>query len=163
MKHLLIIRHAKSSWDLKTLTDFDRSLNERGHQDAPAMAKRLLNQNVAIDLFVSSTANRALTTAIYFAEAYKKSENDIVKVDALYHAMPDVFYKTIEVINNNIDSVAIFSHNPGITEFVNELTSTKIDDMPTCGVFAIKVNSNSWVDFAKSKKEFWFFDYPKNL
>jgi len=161
MKSLLIIRHAKSSWDLKTLNDFDRSLNERGHRDAPAMAQRLLAKNIAIDLFVSSSANRALTTATYFAEAYQKTESDILKIDELYHAMPDVFYKTIATINNSIDSVAIFSHNPGITEFVNELTSTKIDDMPTCAIFAVKVNSNSWSDFAKAKKEFWFFDYPK--
>jgi len=161
MKSLLIIRHAKSSWDLKTLNDFDRSLNERGHRDAPAMAQRLLAKNIAIDLFVSSSANRALTTATYFAEAYQKTESDILKIDELYHAMPDVFYKTIATINNSIDSVAIFSHNPGITEFVNELTSTKIDDMPTCAIFAVKVNSNSWSDFAKAKKEFWFFDCPK--
>ncbi len=161
MKSLLIIRHAKSSWDLKTLNDFDRSLNERGHRDAPIMAERLLAKNVAIDLFVSSTANRALTTAIYFAEAYNKTENDILKIDELYHAIPDVFYKTIATISNSVDSVAIFSHNPGITEFVNELTPTKIDDMPTCGIFGIKINTNSWTDFSKAKKEFWFFDYPK--
>ncbi len=161
MKQLLIIRHAKSSWDLKVLTDFDRTLNERGHKDAPAMARRLLDKNIAIDLFVSSTANRALTTAIYFAEAYNKTESDIMKIDELYHAMPDVFYKTIKALNNNIDSVAIFSHNPGITEFVNELTSTKIDDMPTCGIYAIKINTNSWSEFEKAKKEFWLFDYPK--
>jgi len=162
MKQLLIIRHAKSSWDPGILKDFDRTLNQRGHQDAPAMAQRLLDKNISIDLFISSTAKRAFTTAAYFAKAYAKTENDIEKIDELYHAMPPVFYETIDQIEDTIDTVAIFSHNPGITEFVNQLTSTKIDDMPTCAIFAIKIDIKSWKNFAKSNKEFWFFDYPKN-
>lgn len=161
MKQLLIIRHAKSSWELGVLNDFDRGLNERGQIDAPAMATRLMNKNIAIDLFVSSTAKRAFTTATHFATAYKKTTDDILKVDELYHAAPPIFYKTIARLNDAYNSVAIFSHNPGITEFVNELCSTKIDDMPTCGVFAVKINIESWTNFVAAKKEFLFFDYPK--
>jgi len=41
MKTLLLIRHAKSSWDQPGLSDFDRPLNERGKKDAPVMAKRV--------------------------------------------------------------------------------------------------------------------------
>lgn len=161
MKQLFIIRHAKSSWDITAFTDFERTLNERGHTDAPAMAKRLIEKNIAIDLFVSSSAVRAFTTAAYFATAYSKTQNEIVKVDALYHAPPPVFYKTIEKIDDSLNSLAIFAHNPGITDFVNELTSTHIDNMPTCGIFAVRVNTHSWANFTVSKKEFWFFDYPK--
>ncbi|MGC5317030.1 SixA phosphatase family protein, partial [Escherichia coli] len=68
MKQLIIVRHAKSSWANIGMSDFERPLNERGNRDAPEMANRLINRNVAIDAFVSSTANRALTTAIYFAK-----------------------------------------------------------------------------------------------
>ena len=59
MKKLLLVRHAKSSWDDPFQKDFDRPLNERGHSDAPLMAKRLLKQDIDIDAFVSSTAVRA--------------------------------------------------------------------------------------------------------
>ena len=55
----------------------------------------------------------------------------------------------------------MFSHNPGITAFVNELTTTSVDNMPTCAIFALNINCNSWSDFRIAKKEFWFFDYPK--
>ena len=58
-KILLIIRHAKSSWELGTLNDFDRPLNDRGKKDAPMMAKRLLDKKIKIDAFVSSPAKRA--------------------------------------------------------------------------------------------------------
>ena len=65
-KTLLIIRHAKSSWDIGTLTDFERPLNERGKRDAPEMAARLKKRNIKIDAFVSSPAKRAKKTAELF-------------------------------------------------------------------------------------------------
>ena len=161
MKQLLMIRHAKSSWATPGQEDFERPLNERGHHDAAMMAKRLLEKQIRIDAFVASTANRAFTTATYFAEAYQKKANDILAVRKLYHAYEPVFSDVISELNNEIDSAAIFAHNPGITDFVNELCPTKIDDMPTCGIFAVKVELTHWKDFRTAKKSFWFFDYPK--
>jgi len=162
MKTLLIIRHAKSSWDIGTLNDFERPLNERGKKDAPEMAKRLLDKKIIIDAFVSSPAKRAKKTAELFCEVYNHKEEDIIFISALYHANSHAFYHTIENFADTYNTVAIFSHNPGITSFVNELTeSLRIDNMPTCGAFAIKVDTNKWKDFKRSKKEFLFFDHPK--
>ncbi len=161
MKELLIIRHAKSSWANPGQDDYDRPLNNRGEHDAPMMAQRLLDRKIKIDAFVSSTANRAFTTASYFAEAYKRKQKEIVGMKKLYHAYPDIFYEVIRELDDKYNSVAIFAHNPGITYFANELTLTKIDDMPTCGIFALKITIEQWKDFEKGKKAFWFFDYPK--
>ena len=61
-----------------------------------------------------------------------------------------------------MDCIALFSHNNGITDFANRLTSARVDNIPTCGIFAIKIKSNSWKDFRNAEKGFWFFDYPKN-
>ncbi len=162
MKKLLIIRHAKSSWDPSVLNDFDRPLNNRGETNAPIMAKRLSKRKVKIDAFVSSPAKRALSTAQYFAEAYGKKLKHIVQIPSLYHAGVPIFKNVIEQLHDNDSCVAIFSHNPGITDFVNELTSVKIDNMPTCGVFAVDVDIDHWKDFESAKKVFWFFDYPKS-
>ena len=71
--------------------------------------------------------------------------------------------ETIETIDDSLNSVAIFSHNPGITEFVNTLTKTQIDDMPTCGIFAVEIDITSWKSFKKASKKFLFFDYPKSV
>ena len=71
VKTLLIIRHAKSSWDIGTLNDFDRSLNDRGKRDAPMMAKRLIDKTIMIDAFVSSPAKRAKKTAEWFRQTQK--------------------------------------------------------------------------------------------
>ncbi|CAN5670275.1 histidine phosphatase family protein [soil metagenome] len=161
MKALLLIRHAKSSWDTPSQKDFDRPLNDRGHHDAPAMAERLLNKQIKIDAFISSTAKRALSTAKYFAKAYEKTDHDIIKIAALYEAPYDVFYDVIDKLDDTFNSIAIFAHNPGITAFANYLTKTRIDNMPTCGIFAIQANINSWSAFENASKTFWFVDYPK--
>ncbi|MFP5040598.1 SixA phosphatase family protein [Parasediminibacterium sp. JCM 36343] len=167
MKQLLIIRHAKSSWDSPTQNDFDRPLNGRGHKDAPNMVKHILGNQITIDAFISSTAARAFTTATYFAEAYKqagfKNNLGVVGKPELYHASPTVFYEVIGHANDEWQTIAVFAHNPGITEFVNGLTNTRIDDMPTCGIFAITIDTDKWSDFEKAPKSFWFFEYPKNL
>lgn len=93
MKSVIIIRHAKSSWDFSS-SDFARPLNDRGHHDAPVMADRLLNKNIKIDNFISSPANRALTTAEYFFEAFNPlgdKNTGIIKIPELYHAAVSVF------------------------------------------------------------------------
>ncbi|MGZ5287079.1 MAG: SixA phosphatase family protein, partial [Flavisolibacter sp.] len=84
MKTLLLVRHAKSSWDTPGMKDFDRPLNERGKQDAPEMAKRISDKGINIDLFVSSTAKRAKKTAQYFAETFGEKKAEIKLVDELY-------------------------------------------------------------------------------
>ena len=161
MKILLIIRHAKSSWELETLNDFERSLNERGKKDGPIMARRLLDKNISIDAFISSPAKRAKKTAELFCEAFNKKKEDIIFISPLYHATPEIFFDVVGRLDETYNSVAIFSHNPGITEFVNELSDdVVVDNMPTCSVFAVKSNITKWKDFAKAKKELLFFDYP---
>jgi phosphohistidine phosphatase len=67
----------------------------------------------------------------------------------------------VSSINNYCQSAAIFSHNPGITEFVNLLTTNRIDNMPTSGIFAVRTSIENWNEFRKGEKEFFFFDYPK--
>ncbi len=162
MKQILIIRHAKSSWNNNLLSDFDRPLNERGEHDAPEMANRILKRGIQLQAIVSSTAVRAFSTAVFFAKSQEIKKSAIIQIDKLYHAPAHVFYEVIQELDDKLDRVAIFSHNPGITHFVNELTDTRIDNMPTCGIYAINIPIKHWSEFAEVDKLFWFFDCPKN-
>jgi phosphohistidine phosphatase len=162
MKSLLIIRHAKSSWDPAILNDFDRPLNERGKRDAAEMAKRLNRKKIRIDLFIASPAKRAKKTAIAFIEEYGRDEKEILFIPALYHAPVQTFLEVITGVEDNYSSIAVFSHNPGITAFVNTLTHVQLDNMPTCGVFGITTDADHWSEFASAKKDFLFFDFPKS-
>jgi phosphohistidine phosphatase len=162
-KTLLLVRHAKSSWDVSTLNDFERPLNDRGKKDAPTMARRLIHKKISIDAFVSSPAKRAKKTAELFCQEYGKNENEIFFITKLYHASPAIFYEVIAELEDSLNTVAIFSHNMGITEFVNLLVKDiTIDNIPTCGIFAVKMKAKKWADFKNAKKGFLFFDYPKN-
>ncbi|WP_447640305.1 MULTISPECIES: SixA phosphatase family protein [Chitinophagaceae] len=161
MKELILVRHAKSSWEDLTLKDFDRPLNDRGKKDTITMSERLVARGVHPDLMIASPAKRTKATSTAFAKAFKMKVSDIVLVPSLYQAMPAEFYRVIKEIDNQYKCVAMFTHNTGLTDFANELTNVHVDNIPTCGIFAVKVDVNNWKDFAKCNKHFWFFDYPK--
>ena len=162
MKTLLLVRHAKSSWDVAGLDDFERPLNERGKKDAPEMAKRVKERNIRPDIFLSSSAKRAYKTAKLFAKEFGVAKSEIVLEKKLYGASITAFLEVVSQIDDKHESVILFSHNPGITEFANTLTNVHIDDMPTCSVFAVQSDAGKWSEFLKSDKLFLFFDYPKN-
>ena len=163
MKTLYIVRHAKSSWADFNQSDFERSLNDRGHENAPEMAKRLLNKKIRIDAFISSPALRARQTCEHFCKVYQVNKKDILFKDALYHAPESTIKNIIAQTDDQFESIAVFTHNPGVTDYANTLVEeVYIDNMPTCGVFAVTADTDNWEDFDKSKKTFLFFDYPKN-
>lgn len=161
MKTLLLVRHAKSDWSTPSLGDADRPLNERGKRDAPEMASRLLNRKVGIDAFISSPAKRAKKTASIFAKAYNRDKDEIIFREELYLATVDLFFDIIKLTSDEYKSIAVFSHNPGITDFANHLTNTRIDNIPTCGIFAVSIDTKKWADFEEAPRHFLFFDYPK--
>ncbi len=162
MKTLLLIRHAKSGWDGPSVSDFDRALTERGKSDAKMMAKRIIDQSFDIDSFVSSPAKRAKKTAKIFMKEFKKNEEEILLIPELYKGSVSNFYTTIENLADTKNVIAVFAHNPGITEFVNSLQCSPVYNMPTCAVFALKIKTEYWKEFREAEKEFLFFDYSKN-
>ena len=163
MKTVILIRHAKSSWDDASMTDFERPLNDRGKKDAPEMAERLSKKKIAIDAFISSPAKRARKTAVIFAKAFGKDKEDVILIDKLYEAAGKDFYEVISQLPDSMNNIAVFSHNPGLTDFANSLTTDiRIDNVPTSGIFAVSFEGD-WSAFKDAQKEFLFFDYPKNM
>ncbi len=159
VKTLLLIRHAKSTHSFLGITDFDRTLNERGLRDAPKMAERLKVKISVIDKIISSPAVRAKTTAAFFAEEYAILPQELQYEPDLYLPPAFVFSNIIENIADACNTVAIFSHNNGITLFANMLTDVQIDNIPTCGIFAVTFEG-SWQQFKQIPKKFLFFDAP---
>jgi phosphohistidine phosphatase len=163
MKTLYIVRHAKSSWDDPGLADFDRPLNERGKKDAPRMGKRLKKKDVHPQLMLSSPAKRAYSTSKKIAEVLGYEATNIKTDEDLYHAEPGVILSVLKRISDNVSVVVVFGHNPGFTEFVNELgTDTDIDNIPTCGVVAFSLPIDSWKEIRFKSGKQLFFDYPKS-
>ncbi|RZJ48876.1 MAG: phosphohistidine phosphatase [Chryseobacterium sp.] len=158
MKKLILVRHAKSDWPEET-EDFDRPLADKGLQDALKMSKFLKNSNVSIDYFVSSPAVRALDTCKIFNQTYRLN---YITNEKLYNPSENNFQSVIYDLNDDVNSVAIFSHNNGISNFANSI-SEDIFHFPTCGVAGFEINCDSWSQFDGSEKKLLFFYEPNKI
>ena len=163
MKTLYFVRHAKSSWKDSSLSDRDRPLNSRGKRDAPNMAQFLSNKVECPDTFICSPSRRTLDTASHFLKAFGVSESDLDTKEKLYHGGESAFESIIQSLNDNLTSAMLFAHNPGITDYVNELTQSDIWNIPTCGMAGIKIDTHNWKNIGKANAELLFYYYPKGL
>jgi phosphohistidine phosphatase len=162
MKKIVIIRHAKSSWDDPFLNDHARPLAERGYRDAPRMAQRLKQKEIFPEAILSSDAERAKSTALITAENLNFPKNKIQLTGKLYHASANSIINEIKKTNKEINTLFIFGHNPGFNELIEKLGG-EIDNLPTAGQFGFELDIEDWEDIsAKTAKE-WFFDYPKKI
>ena len=164
MKTLYIVRHAKSSWDASNVDDFERPLNDRGKRDAPRMGKRLKEKGITPDLMLSSPAKRAFSTSKRIAKVLNYPKDNIKTDRSLYHADEETMLVVIQSLKDKLESVMIFSHNPGLTDFVNTIMDggVEIDNVPTCGIVAFQFDVDSWKDVSWGKGKILFFDYPKS-
>ena len=159
---LTLIRHAKSDWGDASLSDFDRRLNSRGEQDAPRMGEELKQRGIDFDLLISSTANRAITTARAIGNGIGYPEERIEQKDDLYLASAGHMLDIIHGVDASITRLALVSHNPGITSLANALGDRQIDNVPTCGVVMLETE-NEW-QFLKPKDcQTLDFLYPKGI
>ncbi|MEJ7644014.1 MAG: histidine phosphatase family protein [Chryseolinea sp.] len=165
MKTLLIVRHAKSSWDVSNVNDFERPLSSRGKRDAPRMAKRLKEKKVFPDLMLSSPAKRALSTTKKIAKILGYPKSSIKKDQSLYHADEETMLSVVRDLNDKHTKVMIFGHNPGLTDFVNSIMTAEqqnFDNIPTCGVIAFQFETSQWNNITWGAGKLLFFDYPKS-
>lgn len=159
---LYLIRHAKSSWDDPSLQDFDRPLNGRGQKDAPKMGKRLKKRGIVPELMISSTAVRAATTALAIADKLHYARENILMRDELYHAEPSAILNVVQQTDEAVNTLFVFGHNPGLTDFANELCKKDIDNIVTCGVYALALDVNGWEALRLHKQaKLLFYDFPK--
>lgn len=163
MKTLLLVRHAKSSWDNPGLRDFDRPLNERGQTDAPRMAQFLAKQGVVPDLLVSSPAKRAITTALFFAEVFNKKPEEIIREANIYEAYPQEILQIISKLPNEADTVMLFGHNPTFTDVANRFTEDFIDNVPTCGIVKITSSVEHWNEMYEGNARVAACFFPKEV
>jgi phosphohistidine phosphatase len=161
MKTLMLVRHAKSSWKERGLPDHERPLNKRGRRDVPIMGERLAQRGVEVDLIISSSAMRAVTTAEAMAEAFEYAWDEIVVDERLYEAYADEILEVIEEQDDWVDHLMLIGHNPGLTALANYLSSHDIENVPTCGVVGLRYDIKRWAEVEDAEPIEVDFDYPK--
>ena len=155
---LLLMRHAKSSWDHPGLRDSERPLNKRGKRDAPMMGARLGASGYRCDLIISSPAVRALETAKAVAAAMGY-EGEIRTDERLYMADDADFFRVLREVKAGVMHLMLFSHNPGIEMFAERVTGESFEKFPT-SAYALIAAGDSWSHFKGG--ELLRFDFPKS-
>ena len=142
MKTLLLLRHAKSSWDNSDLPDHDRPLNHRGQKDAPRMGKMMRDKGLLPDLILCSSAVRARQTLELVNEALA-FYGEIEFSDELYAFEPGAYLHAIHAIPSEKQLVMIVGHNPSIQEVLTGLTGEYLS-MPTAALAEIELMIEQW-------------------
>jgi phosphohistidine phosphatase len=154
MKTLLLLRHAKSSWEDRSLSDHDRPLNERGERDAPRMGRRLRDQGVWPDLIFSSTARRARRTAELLLASPDENtpdedtpggDTEIRYLSELYLAEPEEYLAAVRRAGGEAESVLVVGHNPGLEMLLQSLTG-EWHRLPTAALARIDLPIEAWTD-----------------
>jgi phosphohistidine phosphatase len=161
MKNLVIIRHAKSSWDDPALADIDRPLNGRGKRDAPLMGGVLKSRGLRPDRIVSSPAKRARKTAKLLAHEVGYEPEAIDIRDSIYMEGVPALMALIQGLDDAWQRVYLIGHNPDLTDLVNKLAGENIENIPTCGMASIEFEVDSWAHIMAESGRLAFFDYPK--
>ena len=163
MKQLILFRHAKSSWKDERSKDVDRPLAPRGNRDAPRMGKRLKARHAAPDLLLASHAKRALETVKLIAEELGHAPGDLEIDENLYLASPERILAVVAKLDDDLDSVLLVGHNPGLTDLVNHLLpNLALDNLPTSGVVAMDFDVRSWREVPTATAKLVYYDYPSN-
>ena len=160
-RKLVMIRHAKSSWGNPLQSDFDRPLNDRGKSEAPEMGKKINKAGLIPDLIIASSAKRTRQTAKRIAEEVGYDVSKIRWEEKLYHCIPSVFREMLYEVGDDIGTVFIVAHNPGITEYVNQLSpDLGVENMPPCGVVGVQFEADEWNRLDLVHHKVIFFEFP---
>jgi phosphohistidine phosphatase len=164
MKQLILVRHAKSEWGEEWLKDIDRPLSERGYRDAYILSEWFFKNHEIPKKLISSDATRALSTALIFARSFNYPANEIKVDPKIYECNVKTFKEIISQIENSLEYVMMFGHNPGITNLVNELNDgLDFDNIPTCGIISIQFDIKSWKDIHTKKGKINIQQFPKEF
>jgi phosphohistidine phosphatase len=162
MKILTLVRHAKSDWNDRRLSDNQRILSPRGERDAPMMGKRIAALGIRPSLMISSPAVRAWTTAKYFATEFGYPTEFLQREEAIYLATLEDLLGVVMAQDDGFNSIMLFGHNPGLTEFANFLVPGLTNNLPTAGVVAVQIDQEDWDLYNQPDTELITYNYPKN-
>lgn len=160
MKELILVRHAKSSWEYD-VKDADRPLSERGIADAHLIAEALESKINGVQAVFSSPANRALHTCMILMRELGMSLRSVEVVRELYDFSGEAVSTHIRNLDDTLEKVMLFGHNNAMTHIANKWGNRYLENVPTCGVVHLSFPVKSWneISYGNTLKTV----FPKNL
>ena len=161
MKHLLLLRHAKSSWNNPDLDDIDRPLNKRGKRASGDLATWFRTEGWAPDEVLCSPARRT-------KETLERLNLDCAPYfrDDIYEAPPGRLLAAIQQAEG--ERVLMIGHNPGIGALARYLAEAppdhpRFDDYPTGALTILRFDLDDWEGLQPSSGEVVAFLTPHDL
>ena len=159
MKELILLRHAKSSWD-NNLDDRNRPLTEKGVIRIINISEASRKFFLDIDVVYSSPAIRAISTAIITSSVLKINFSKMKINENLYSFNSQNILSFIKSIDNKFNRVLCVGHNPAFTEVANLLGNKELIHLPTAGWVKFKLNESDWKDINNGES---IFGLPKEI
>ena len=161
MKTLLLVRHAKSSWNDADISDIDRPLKRSGVKDAIEVSGKLKVLRISPDIIITSPAVRAVTTALIFARTLKYHYNRIALDEVVYDFSKEALLPLLRNIDDKYDSAMLVGHDPAFTHLLNDLTGKTFEKMPTSCVAKISFRVKHWHKIMPGNGRLVFLESPK--
>jgi len=164
MKRIVIlVRHGKAcSLDVFE-KDIDRVLIERGVKDGYKVAKKILESGFKPDIILTSPAARASHSALIFTRAMNIGTGIVRVIENMYYGSGSKMLDEISALRDEVKTVALFGHNPAISDLAEHLTSGATSFLPTSGVAIINYNIEKWKGIYTSDPTDYDFITPKKL
>ena len=162
MKSILVFRHAESSQGVNYPIDHDRPLTNQGIEDATRMGIYIKKNKIIPDLIISSSANRALSTA-KIANKSGGWDLEIIIEPNIYGGNPSFL---INLINNQDDkyaSICLFGHEPNFSSFIEKCTNIDYINLSTASAAKIDFDTNSWKDIEFGYAKLVLHKEPRDL
>ena len=152
MKSMLMMRHAKSSWESGVATDHERPLNKRGRKDAPVMAQLLCGNDLVPELIISSDSKRTCETLELMQPVFEKFGSEpVIDIDeSFYHAPASEWLDKLIELSDDYSSVLFLGHNPGAEELVMHF-SAAYHSMPTAAIALFEFEAETWSQCEEGK------------
>lgn len=163
-KRLLLMRHAKSSWDFPELSDIDRPLNKRGKRDAPRMGSYLLDLGIEPARIYCSPAARTKATAHLLTSVMDIPETLIEWQQAFYHGGADAYLDAVRGSADELDTVMTIGHNPMTEEAIRMLAGSGFR-MPvkTAAIACFEFEIDHWNQAGPDTSELKWFVNPADI
>jgi phosphohistidine phosphatase len=170
MHTLILLRHAKSSWQDPALSDKDRPLNSRGVVAAPLMGRAMAKHGLDPDLVLCSPARRTRDTfALVMPEL--KTEPQIVYEDGLYHGTSAEMLTLLQQVAPAASQILVVGHNPELQQFALDLIGSgpkHLRDrlearLPTAGLVVIRFSAGSWSNIVLNSGKLELFLTPRDV
>ena len=167
-RELLVLRHAKSSWDTPAPSDFERPLAKRGRKDAPRIGAYLRERDLIPDHVLCSTAVRAKETVVAVLEGAGEDAGAVRFVTEIYHGGLGTLLELLGGSPQEFRRVMLVGHNPDLESLVGLLSGEKVSPttsgkaFPT-GALAHFRMPEDWTTLARGSGELVTLVRPREL